>query len=91
MERVRVLIERVLTDSKLWDLPAEYVDEMVELASELRVPARLDVVKNFVAAYLVVKGLMDISTADRVVASSSKGRRLWQKRISRLLKFLRRV
>ena len=73
-----------MVDSKC-TLPARYVDEMVELAVKLRVPARLDVVKNFCAAYLVVKGLMSTSTADRMVASSSKGRRLWQKKISWLL------
>lgn len=79
------LISRVLADSKLY-LPEIYIHEMLDVAEKLRVPAREDVVKNFVAAYMVVRNLMSKSTADRVIASSSKGRRLWEKKLREILR-----
>jgi len=84
--RLSELVYRVLAESKLWGLPAPYIDELMKLAEKLRLPARRDVVKDFVAAYCVVKGLMNSTTADRVVASSSKGRRLWQRRLIEVLR-----
>lgn len=84
MEREEKLVElilKVLRDAKLHDLPGIYVKELQELSKKLKVQAREDIVKNFVAAYMVVRNLMSKSTADRVVASSSKGRRFWEKKL----------
>ena len=60
------------------------LDEIKRLAEQLRVPARRDCIANFIAAYMVVKGLMPPSLADSI-ASSSKGRRHWQKKLADLL------
>jgi len=85
MALVDEIINDVIADSKIWDLPLIYRIEIIELAKKLKVPPRREAVKNFVAAYLVVRGLMSPSTADRVVASSTKGRLLWQDRLRRVL------
>ena len=80
-EKLKLMISEILWKRKLWGLPKEVEDEMIKLAMELKVPPKRESVQNFVAAYMVVKGLMDRTTADRVVASSSKGRQHWEKKI----------
>ena len=79
------LINEVLWRARVWDLPPRNRHELLVLAAKLRIPRRAEVVRNFVAAYLVVAGFMDRRTADRVVASSPRGRRLWERRIRELL------
>lgn len=62
----------------------ERVDEVVDLALTLGVAAREGAVRNFVAAYLAVKGAPK-EWADSVVASSQSGRRLWEVKLRCLL------
>ena len=80
-EKLRLLISKVLWERKLWSLPKEMEDEMERIAIELKVPPREDCVRNFIAAYCVIKGLMNRATADRVIASSTRGRIYWEKKI----------
>jgi len=58
----------------------ELLNEVKFIANKLRVPGREDIVKNFVAAYLRVKFSLPASIVDSF-ASSSKGRREWEKKI----------
>ena len=84
-EKLKLLISEVLWKRKIYGLPKEVSEEMERIAIELKVPAREDCVRNYIAAYMVVKGLMSRATADRVVASSSKGRQHWEKKIREYL------
>jgi len=80
MQRVKKVIYEVINECGIHEV-AQDIGEIMELASKLKVIARKDIVRNFLAAYLVVKGYADKRTADKVVASSSKGRRIWEKKI----------
>ena len=82
MSRDEMVME-VLADSGI-HLPEVYITELLDIAEKLRVPARYDCVRNFVAGYLVIRELMSRSAADRL-ASSARGRRLWEKKIRTLL------
>ena len=81
-EKLEKLVCEVIAEKKLWTLN-QHVDRIVELAMKLKVPARKDCIQNFIAAYCVVAGLMRASEADQV-ASSARGRRHWQKKLSQL-------
>jgi len=87
-ERLEKLVDRVVAEKRLWALyyprTNPHIDRIVELAVKLRVPAREDCIANFIAAYMVVKGLMPPSLADKAAASSAKGRRHWQKKLAQL-------
>jgi len=85
-ERLVTMISRVLWERKLWGLPKEVEDEMIELAKRLRVPPKREAVRNFIAAYCVVRELMLPQTADRVIASSTRGRMYWEKRIREVIR-----
>ena len=56
------------------------VEQVAELARQVRVPRRQDTVKNFIAAYLRVVRGWKAKDADRV-ASSPKGRRTWEEKL----------
>jgi len=58
----------------------ELLDEAIEVGRRLKVPRRMDIIKNFVSAYLRVKLGVPAFVVD-LVASSSKGRRLWEEKI----------
>ena len=85
--RIELLVDKIIAEKKLWMPYYPYISEIIELATRLKVPARKDCVQNFVAAYMVVRGLMSPRTADRVVASSARGRRYWQKKLVLLFSF----
>ena len=76
------LVAKVLAGTGLLRrVSGAHIGELRELAERLGVPAREDCVRNFVAAYAVVRNLMTKREADAAVASSSRGRRRWEKRI----------
>jgi len=58
----------------------ELLDEVIEVGRRLKVPGRMDIIKNFIATYLRVKLGVPAFVVD-LVASSSKGRRLWEEKI----------
>jgi len=58
----------------------ELLNEVIDIAKRLRVPRREDIVWNFVAAYLRVRFGLPASVVDKY-ASSSKGRRDWEKKV----------
>ena len=82
-KKLAELIAKVIAEKRL-QIPLPYVEEMLKLVEQAKVPARRECVQNFIAAYLVSRGLMSARTADRVVSSSSKGRRHWQKKLKLL-------
>lgn len=88
-ERLEKLVSEVVEEKRLWMLcyprVKPHVDRIVELAVKLRVPARKDCIANFIAAYMVVNGLIPPSVADKTVSSSARGRRQWQKKLLQLL------
>jgi len=67
----------------------EMLNEAIEIGRRLKVPRRMDVVKNFISAYLRVKLGLPASKVD-LVASSSKGRRLWEQKIRPVMEELER-
>ena len=77
-------IEAVLTEYDIIKLNEQEIGRVAELAARLKVAKRQDVLKNFVAAYLVVFRNLPAKKADQL-ASSAKGRREWEKKIVRVL------
>jgi len=62
----------------------ELLNEAIDIAKRLRVPKREDIAKNFVAAYLRIKLNLPAKIVD-IYAPSSRGRRLWEKKIIPIL------
>lgn len=52
----------------------------------MKIPAREDIIRNFVAACLVIRGKVTKSFVDKNIASSAKGRRLWEEKLREHLK-----
>ena len=77
-------IEAVLTEYDIIKLNEQEIGRVAELAARLKVAKRQDVLKNFVAAYLRVFHSLPAKDADQI-ASSSKGRREWEKKIRRAI------
>jgi len=93
-DMIRSALNRSLAylDSDLRNITYNYyelLNEIIEVGRRLKVPRRMDIIMNFVSAYLRVKLNLPASRVD-LVASSSKGRRLWEKKIRPVLEEIER-
>lgn len=79
---LRCIIKTMLIEHNT-KLDEDEMERITELATRLKVAKRCDVLKNFIAAYLVVFHNLPAKEADQI-ASSSKGRREWEKKIRRI-------
>jgi len=66
------------------DLSEDDILSIKEFMRVLKVPCKEDAIRNFLAAYLRLACGWKASDADRI-ASSSKGRRLWEKKLAELM------
>ena len=78
-------IELVDTASFGMRLSPEDIEAILEFMRVLKVPATEEAVRNFLAAYLRLANGVPASDVDTRVASSSKGRRLWEGRLKPLM------